>query len=61
MRIPIRPIVGFSAGAASMAFVAAAVVTAPRAEPALQVSAKCPEAARESRLPEAVPEAQRPA
>ena len=60
MRIPVRPIVGFSAGAASMAFVAVAVFTAPRAEPALQASAKCPDAARESPLPNAQTGAQRP-
>jgi hypothetical protein len=61
MRVPVRSIVGFSAGAATMAFVAAAVITAPRAEPTLQVLAKCPGAAAESPLPKAIPEAQRPA
>ena len=61
MRIPLRPIIGFSAGAGAMAFVALAAVTAPQAQPALQASAKCPEAAQESPLPEARPEAQRPA
>lgn len=61
MRISIRPLVGASAAAASMAFVILAGVTAPRAETALQVSAKCPEAARESALPDATAEAKSPA
>ena len=61
MRIPLRPIIGFSAGAGAMAFVALAAVTAPQAQPALQASAKCPEAAQDSPLPGARSEAQSPA
>jgi len=60
-RLPIRSIVGLAAGAASMAFVILAGVTAPRTETALQVSAKCPDAARESALPDTTSEAKSPA
>ena len=61
MRVPVRPILGFSIGAGTMAFVAIAVATAPQAQPAPQVLAKCPDAAQESPLPGTRPEAQRPA
>ncbi len=44
-----------------MAFVILAGVTAPRAESALQVSAKCPDTAQESVLPDAAAEAKSPA
>jgi len=44
-----------------MAFVILAGVTAPRTETALQVSAKCPDAARESALPDTTSEAKSPA
>jgi hypothetical protein len=61
MRIPVRPFVGFGAGAAAVAFVMVAVATSPRAETVLQASAKCPDAAKEFPLQETAAEAQRPA
>ena len=61
MRISIRPVLGFGAGAAAMGFVLIAVATAPRAEPGAQVTAECPDAARESGMPVAADGAQSPA
>lgn len=61
MRIPLRPIVGFGAGATSMALVLLAGLTAPRAEPAQQANANCPDSAQD--LPLVMPDtgAQKPA
>jgi hypothetical protein len=61
MRLPIRPMVGLSAAATTMGFVILAGVTAPRAEPAMHASAKCPDEAKESPLPAPAPEAKTPA
>jgi hypothetical protein len=61
MNIPIRPIVGFSAGATSMALVLLAGLTAPRAEPVQQATAKCPDSARELPVPAPADGAQTPA
>lgn len=48
MRIPLRPMIGFGAGAASMALVLLAGLTATHAEPEQQAKAKCPDSAQES-------------
>ncbi len=61
MRIPFRPLIGLGAFCAAMAFVVIAGVTAPRAEPALQISANCPDTPAESVLPDAGTEAKSPA
>jgi hypothetical protein len=61
MPIPLRPIVGFGAGATSMALVLLAGLTAPRAEPVQQASAKCPDSAQELPVPAPTAGAQTPA
>lgn len=61
MRIPLRPIVGFSAGATSMALVLLAGLTSPPAEPIQQARAKCTDSAQDSPLAAPVNEAQSPA
>jgi hypothetical protein len=65
MRIPLRPpirlVIGFGAGATSMALVLLAGFTATRADPVLEARAKCPDSARELPLPDAAPGAQTPA
>lgn len=60
MRIPLRPLIGFGAGATAMALVLLAGLTAPRAEPVQQASAKCPDSEHEIPLPP-VARAQSPA
>ncbi len=65
MRIPLRPpirsIVGFGAGATSMALVLLAGFTATRAEPVQHATAKCPDSAQELPLPDLTARAQTPA
>jgi hypothetical protein len=61
MRIPLRPVIGFAAGATSMALVLLAGLTATRAEPEQQAKAKCPDSAQESPVSPSETEARRPA
>jgi hypothetical protein len=61
MRIPLRPIIGFGAGATAMALVLLAGLTAPRAEPVQQANAKCPDSGHEIPLAAPVDGAQNPA
>ena len=61
MHIPLRTLVGFGAGATSMALVLLAGFTATRAEPVQQATTGCPAMAQDSPLPLPASGAQSPA
>jgi hypothetical protein len=61
MRIPLRTIIGFGAGATSMALVLLAGLTATREESVQQAISGCPAMAKESPLPIPATGAQSPA
>jgi hypothetical protein len=61
MRIPLRTIIGFGAGATSMALVLLAGLTAPREESVQQATSGGPAMAQESPLPAPTAGAQTPA